>query len=163
MCCEKRAAYRKCAMSTKRLRTTVLHIKIKSASLHCVIQTLLNALLHQNRCSYYFDNYKIIHLCLTSITEFIEDAILLGRVPASMGNPEDKDTMSPQHLTIQLPTDAASYPTKTEYSATILQTSENSHRKLRDSKIQCHLEQAMISSIIIHHNHHNCYESQLKE
>lgn len=131
--------------------------------MHQVIQTLWNALLHQNRCSYYFDNYKIIHLRLTSNREFIEDSVLLGCDTESMGNPKDKDTTLLQHFRIQLPTDTVSHPRKTEYLATMLQKSQNSHRKFWDSKFQCHLEQAMILSIIIQHHHHNYYEFRLKE
>jgi hypothetical protein len=70
-----------------------------------------------------------------------------------MDNPEVKATTLPQHVSVQLPTDMALYPRKTEYSATLLQKPH-----------QVSWFQVPVTlNIIIHHNHHNCYEFQSKE
>ena len=65
-----------------------------------------------------FDNYRTIHLHQSESSP--KDPILLECVTASMDNPEVKATMLPQYVRTHLPNDMASYPRKTEYSATLL-------------------------------------------
>jgi hypothetical protein len=50
-----------------------------------------------------------------------------------------------------------------ESLATLLQKPQTLHRKFWNFIFQSHLGQAMILSIIIHHNHCNHYEFQPKE